>query len=90
MMIIAAPQCGQTKVGAPMAADASVAAVRRGGDNVQQFACLREMLAAPGVGEQPVVADAVKAAGQHVQQEAAYELVGPEGHRLVARLARGR
>ena len=35
----------------------------RGGDDVQQFARPGEMLAAPGIGEQPVVADAMKAAG---------------------------
>ena len=76
-MIIAAPQCGQTKVGWPQAAGA-VGRRRfgRGGDDVQQFARLGEMLAASGIGEQPVVADAVEAAGQNVQQEAAHELVG--------------
>ena len=56
---------------------------------MQQFARLGEMLAAPGIGEQAVVANAVEAAGQNVQQEAAHELVGAERHRLVARLARG-
>ena len=76
-MIIAAPQCGQTKVGGTMA-DGRLRRLRfgRGGNDVQQFARLGEMLAAPGIGEQPVVADAVEAAGQNVQQEAAHELVG--------------
>ena len=40
-----------------------------------------------GVGEQAVVADAMKAGGQHVQQEAAHELVGRDGHHFVARSA---
>ena len=48
----------------------------RGGNDVQQFARLGEMLAASGIGEQAVVANAVEAAGQDVQQEAAHELVG--------------
>ena len=56
---------------------------------MQQFARPGEMLPASGIGEQPIVADAVKAAGQHVQQEAAHELVGTERHGLVARLPRG-
>ena len=62
---------------------------RCGGDDVQQLACLGEMLAAAGVGEQAVVADAVEAAGQDVQQEAAHELVGLERHGLVPRAALG-
>ena len=33
------------------------------------------------------MADAVKAAGQNMQQEAAYELVGSEGHGFMTRLA---
>jgi len=33
-------------------------------------------------GEEAVVADAVKAAGQHVQEKAADELAGLEGHSL--------
>ena len=45
--------------------------------------------AASGIGEQPVVADAVEAAGQNVQQEAADELLGTQRHGLVARLPRG-
>jgi len=59
------------------------------GDDVQQFARLCEMLPASGIGEQPVVANAVEAAGQNVQQEAAHELIGSECHRLVARLPGG-
>ena len=33
-----------------------------------------------GVGEQSVVTDAMKARGQHVQQEAAHELIGRQAH----------
>jgi len=40
---------------------------------------------AVGVGEQAVMADPMKARGQHVQQEAAHELRGRQGHRFVAR-----
>ena len=35
-----------------------------------------------GIGEQAKVANAVESAGQDVEQEAADELVGREGHRL--------
>ena len=38
-------------------------------------------------GEQPIVTDAVEAAGQDVQQEATDELVDGQGHGLVTRLA---
>ena len=44
---------------------------------VQQLTSLGEVSLARGVGDQPVVADAMKAAGQHMQQEAAHELVAP-------------
>jgi len=59
----------------------------RGGNDVQQFARLGEMLAAPGIGQQAIVANAVEAAGQDVQQEATHELVGCEGHGPVPRLS---
>ena len=75
-MIIAAPQCGQMKVGWTLATAPQSDAIRRGGDDVQQFACAGEMLAASGIGEQPVMTNAVEAARQNVQQEAADELVG--------------
>ena len=44
---------------------------------------------AVGIGEQSVVADAMEAGRQHVQQEAAHELVGHQCHRFVARAALG-
>src|SRR5678815_5512543 len=49
----------------------------------------REIAFARGIAEQPIVTDAVKAAGQNVQQETAHELVGTERHRLVARFTLG-
>ena len=55
------------------------------GLNLQQFTCPLEVVAALGVGDQPIVADAVEAPGQNVQQEAAHELVGTERHRLITR-----
>src|SRR6266581_1408545 len=57
--------------------------------DAQQFACLCEILPASGIGEKPVVANAMEATGQDVQQEAAHELVGAERHGLVTRLPRG-
>ena len=42
---------------------------------------------AVGVGEQSIMTDAMKAGGQHVQQEAAHELLGRQAHRFVARVS---
>ena len=50
----------------------------------EQFAGARDVVGAGGLGEQAVVADAVEAVGQDVDQEAADELVGGERHHLVA------
>ena len=50
----------------------------------QQLAGEREAGLAGGAGEQAVVADAVEAARQDVEQEAADELVGGERHDLLA------
>ena len=50
----------------------------------QHLAGARDVVGTDGAGEQAVVADAVEAAGQHVHQEAADELVGIERHQLVA------
>ena len=55
---------------------------RRG--DVEQCAGRRDVLGAVGVGKEPVVADAVEALGQHVQQEAPDELVRVKPHRLPA------
>ena len=56
--------------------------VRRG--DVEQCASHRDALGAVGGGKEPVVADAVEALGQHVQQETPDELVRLEPHRLPA------
>ena len=52
---------------------------------LQQRACRGDVVLAPGVSEQPVVADAMKASRQHVEQKPAHELWGGERHGLVAR-----
>ena len=44
----------------------------------------RDVLGAVGVGKEPLVADAVEALGQHVQQKAADDLVRVKPHRLPA------
>jgi len=51
---------------------------------MQKIASGGDVVLAVGVGEQAVVADAMKAGGQHVQQEAAHELLGRQTHRFVA------
>ena len=55
----------------------------------EQFAGARDVVGALAAGEQAVVADAVEAVGQHVDQEAADELAGGERHHLVALAALG-
>ena len=52
---------------------------------MQKLASGGDVVLAVGVGEKAIVADAMKARGQHVQQEAAHELVGLQGHGFVAR-----
>ena len=51
---------------------------------MQKIANGGDIVLAVGVGEQAVVADAMKAGGQHVQQEATHELLGGHGHGFVA------
>ena len=46
--------------------------------NGEQLSDLRDVLPAFGAGEQPIVADAMEAFRQHVDQEAADELVRAE------------
>ena len=55
----------------------------------EQLAGSRDVVGAGAVGEQAVVADAVEAVRQHMDQEAADELVGCERHHLVALAAFG-
>ena len=52
---------------------------------MQKIASGGDVVLAVGVGEKAVVADPMKARGQHVQQEAAHELIGLQGHGFVAR-----
>ncbi len=54
---------------------------------IQQLASGIDLDFAIGIGEQPIVSDAMKATRQHVQQEAAHELFGSQSHGLVARPA---
>jgi hypothetical protein len=54
------------------------------GRHGEQLARLGDVGGAVVVGEQPVVADAMEAPGQHVHQEPADELVRRERHRLPA------
>lgn len=56
---------------------------------MQKLAGGRDVGLALGVCEQAVVTDAVKASGQHVQQEAAHELWRGERHGFVASAALG-
>ena len=48
-----------------------------------------DIVGAIGVGEEAVVADAMEPTGQHMDQEAADELVGVERHQLVASVSLG-
>jgi len=50
----------------------------------EQLAGAIDVVGAGGLGEQAVVADAVQALRQHVDEEAANELVGGERHALVS------
>ena len=51
---------------------------------MEQCAGCRDVLSAVGVGEEPIVADAVEALGQHVHQEAPDKLVRVKPHGLPA------
>jgi hypothetical protein len=51
---------------------------------MQKLASGGDVGLAVGVGEQSIVADAMKARGQQMQQEAAHELVSHQRHRFVA------
>ena len=61
---------------------AVVGAVRHG--NAEQLACQRDVVGARAGREQAVVADAMQALRQHVQQEAAHELGHVERHGRIA------
>src|ERR1700674_3037239 len=51
---------------------------------MQKFTSGGDVSLAVGVGEQPVVTDAMETRWQHMQQESAHELVGRHGHGFVA------
>ena len=57
--------------------------------NTEQLTGSGDVLGPSAIGEQAIVADAVESAGQHVDEEAAYELVGGECHHLRALLLVG-
>jgi hypothetical protein len=86
MTIIGAPQCRQTKTGA--AAISGSGWMVNSGMTCSNSRTLGEAGATHGVGEQTVVTDAMEAAGQHMQQEAAHELAGFTRHGLVAGASR--
>ena len=68
---------------------ARVTTIWRWRRNVQQCTSGGQLGGAMSVAEQPVVADAMEAVRQHVQQEAPHELLGAERHGFVARVAFG-
>ena len=53
----------------------------------EKCACFSDGVGTSGIGQEPIVADAMKALGQDVQEEAADELVRIECHDAVAGLA---
>ena len=55
--------------------------------HVQQFTRPCQIFPAPGIGDQAVVTNAVKAAGQHMQQEAAHEFASAQRYGLALGLA---
>src|SRR5437016_11224994 len=59
------------------------------GRRIEQLACPRDVLGARGAGEETVVADAVEASWQDVDEEATDELARGERHDLVAGAAVG-
>src|SRR6185503_11737164 len=48
----------------------------------EQLTCSRDVLGPLAAGEQAIVADAVEAAGEHMDEEASDELAGGERHHL--------
>jgi len=75
-MIMRPPQQGQRRAGETSSASPSTSSGGRSG------ASALDVAGSDRAGEEAVVADAVKAAGQHVQEKAADELAGLEGHSL--------
>ena len=87
MMIMRPPQQGHGRGstrGSSSAAVSGVSGCCGAGRHGEQLARPRDVGGAVAAGEQPVVADAMEALGQHVHQEAPDELVRGQRHRLVA------
>ena len=82
MMIMRPPQHGQVRTCLGSTAAAVGSAFRL--CNGEQLARLGDVVGAGAAGEQAVVADAVEALRQDVDQESADELVGGERHDLLA------
>lgn len=59
-----------------------VMAIRRGRGHIEQASTERELVGAMGVSEEAVVANAMEAVRQHVEQEAPHELADVEAHDL--------
>ena len=57
--------------------------------NTHQQAAASEVLLFRAIREKPEVANSHEAVGQHMQQEAAYELIGVQSHSLPPGLAAG-
>jgi hypothetical protein len=57
-----------------------VMAIRRGRGHIEQASTERELVGAMGVSEEAVVANAMEAVRQHVEQEAPHELADVEAH----------
>src|SRR6266567_7044481 len=70
------------RLGFSLARGAGIAGLDMGCLDVEQLTRLRDVVGASGVCEEAVVADAMEAAGQDVDEEAADELVDGERHHL--------
>jgi len=57
-----------------------VIAMRRRGWHIEQSLTERELVGAVAVGEEAIVANAMEAVRQYVEQEASHELAGAEAH----------
>src|SRR5437667_3465636 len=88
MMIMRPPQHGHG-CASVAGSSGSVPSASLRGRREEQLACPRDVLGARGAGEETVVADAVEASWQDVDEEAADELARGERHDLVAGAAGG-
>jgi hypothetical protein len=61
-------------------------AIRRGGRHVEELSTESKLVGTMSVGEQPVVANAMEAVREDVEQESANELADFERHRLALAL----